>query len=126
MAPATALRAGYSRTINYSNPHQMLLIPETPDEQALLYRSIPGIRYLLGASVPLRFRASDGSFVDAADVERLLKTGQQRVGIGRDRVIVQFPHQRRQIHQLNGQLVDAVAVQPRDHGLERGDPAWIA
>jgi hypothetical protein len=117
---------GYSRTIQCSTLQPMLLIPESTDEQALLYRSIPALRHLLGASVHLRFRASDGSSVDAADVERLLKAGQQRVGIGRDRVVVQSSHQGRQIHQLNGQLVDAVAAQSGDHGLERGDPARIA
>lgn len=51
----------------------MILIPETPAEQARLYEALPGLRYVLGASLPLRLQASDGRPVDAAAVEALLQ-----------------------------------------------------
>ncbi len=51
----------------------MILIPKTAAEQARLYEALPGLRYILGASVPLRLQASDGALVDAADVLALMQ-----------------------------------------------------
>ncbi len=116
---------GYAPTIPRSRLQRMIIIPETPGEQALLQRSISGLRYLLGGSVPIRFQASDGALVDASAVEQLLGAAQQGVGISRNPVVVQGPDHRRQIHQLSGQLVNVVTIQPSDHSLELGDPARV-